>query len=412
MNDRIDPPGAESEGGAQPEDAGLSIDEKFARLVAELGGGAAGPRTPPPKEEAARTRQLRAEWSRNPPRAVGWRTDGPPSPALAPSFPEPAEGGRSRRRRGWVKWAAVGATVAVCGGVFAGLRIASSSSAMPVNATPAGTARPWAASASPAASPSPSPSPSPSVSYANPDDAYFAGSPSLDWKDNEAGFSVPKASAVGGVDSYDVETGYKLLEKLMEAANLDATVLNGGSTADFTSLLDPESDVYKQLPDWIKHPSYDDDPTVVVSRFDPATTRLLGHTVKVSGSMSESAGPQQGSAYLTGNYVFVYAVAPVNGGSSGELRVAVHRSMQIEVFNSDEYQTEPDKAQISRYSADVSDITCYRYDGFIDPGFAVGGAAPNETGTGDPFDTGNLLTQSAQPTPSSTQGECQAVSGD
>jgi hypothetical protein len=128
--------------------------------------------------------------------------------------------------------------------------------------------------------------------------------------------------------------------------------------------------------------------------------------------MSEAAGPQQGSAYLTANYVFVYAVAPVNGGSADAVRVAVHRSIQIEIFNSSEYQTEPDKAWISDDSSDASNITCYQYDGFIDPGFALGGPVPNETGTADPYDTGNLLTQSAQPAPSSTVGECQAVSGD
>ena len=86
--------------------------------------------------------------------------------------------------------------------------------------------------------------------------------------------------------------------------------------------------------------------------------------------------------------------------------------MQIELFNGDEYQTDLDKAQITGYSSDLSDIACYQYDGFIDPGFSVVPAAPNETGTGDPYDTGNLLTQSAQPTPSSTRGECQAVAGD
>jgi hypothetical protein len=401
MNDRIDPPGAESEGPG-PADAGLSVDEKFAKLVAEIGGGAA-PTGPAPKEEAARTRELRAKWSANPPQAVGWRTDGPSTLTPSSGPVEPDEPPR-RRRRTARRWVPVVLVVAAVIGAFGYVEATSPSTSVPVDTAPAGTGQPWSQGLSP--------SPSPSVSYANPDDAYFAGSPAIDWKDNEAGFSVPRASEVHGVGSDDVATGYKLLEKVMEAGNLDATILDGGSTADFTDLLDPASDEYKQLDGWIAHPSYNDDPTQLISRFNPATTRLLGHMVKVNGSMSASAGPQSGSAYLTANYVFVYAVGPANGDRAQDMRVTVHRTVQIEIFNSGEYQTEPDKAWISDDSSDASNITCYQYDGFIDPGFSLGGPAPNETGTADPYATGNLLTQSAQPTPSSTVGECQAVSGD
>ena len=403
MNDRIDPPGAESEG-ARPEDAGLSVDEKFARLVAEIGGTGAAPTTPAPKEEAARTRELRAKWSKNPPQAVGWRADGPST--LTP-YPNPVEQDAAksrRRRRAASKWLPVLLVVLLVAGVGAFLDHAGSTGSTPVNASPAGTEEPWTQGLSP--------SPTPSVSYANPDDAYFAGSPSIAWKNNEAGFSVPKAVEVHGVDADDVATGYKLLEKVMEAGNLDATVLDGGSTADFTRLLDPASQVYKELAGWIAHPSDTSDPTDVVSRFDPATTRLLGHTVKVSGSMSASPGPQSGSAFLTANYVFVYAVGPANGDSSEDLRVVVHRTLQIEIYNSSEYQTTPGKAWITEWDMSDSNIVCYRFDGYIDPGFQQGGPGPNETGVVDPYDTGNLLTQSAAPQATSTGGQCETASGE
>lgn len=393
-----------------PEDAGLSVDEKFAKLVAEIDGAGADTRSPAPKEEAARTRELRSKWSVDPPKAVGWRTDGPstPGPALS-SYPRPAAPGdeRPRRRRGaWSKWLPVLLVVVLLVAVGTFLNHAGKTESDPVNATPAGTEQPSAQPSSPSASPSPS------VSYANPDDGYFAGTPAIDWKNNEAGFSVPKAVEVHGVDSDDVATGYKLLEKVMEAGNLDATILDGGSTADFTKLLDPTSDPYKQLGGWIAHPSYNDDPTELVTRFNPATTRLLGHSVKVSGSMSASAGPQRDSAYLTANYIFVYAVAPAKGDTSQHLRVTVHRTVQIEIFNSNDYQDNPSKAWISDYTSSVSDITCYQYDGYIDPGFELGGPGPNETGEADPYATGNLLTESAAPSPSSTMGECQAMAGD
>jgi hypothetical protein len=403
MNDRIDPPGAESEGPV-PEDAGLSVDERFARLVAEIGDGGAARQTPAPKEEAARTRELRSKWRSDPPRAVGWRTDGP---STLPGYLSPETPGKPpRKRRAASKWLPVVFVVLLVAGVGTFLKHAGSTESSPVNASPAGTEQPWTEGLSP------SPSPSPSVSYANPDDAYFAGSPAIDWKDNEAGFSVPKAVEVHGVDSDDVATGYKLLERVVEAGNLDATVLDGGSTADFTRLLDPASQVYKELGDWIAHPGDESDPTDVVSRFDPATTRLLGHTVKVSGSMSASAGPQRGSAYLTANYIFVYAVGPAHGDTSDELRVTVHRTLQIEIFDSSEYQTDPGKAWITEWDMTDSNIVCYKFDGYIDPGFQLGGPGPNETGTADPYDTGNLLTQSAAPGPTSTVGECEAASGE
>ena len=398
MNDRIDPPGAESEGHG-PEDAGLSVDEKFARLVAEIGGAGAAAK-PAPKEEAARTRELRAKWSKNPPQAVGWRTDGPSLPEPAPAEKR-RKVPRQRRRSTGSKWLPVAFIVVLLLGVAAFLKHAGSTQAAPINVSPAGTEQPWAQGDGA----------SPSVSYANPDDAYFAGTPALGWKNNEAGFSVPVAKEIHGVDSDDIATGYELLEKVMEAGNLDATILDGGSTGDFTALLDPSSPPYHDLAGWIAHPSYQDDPTMLVSRFDPATTRLLGHTVKVSGSMSESAGPQSGTAYLTANYVFVYAVGPAKGGSALDTLVTVHRTVQIEIFNSAEYQVDSSKAWIYNYSADTSNITCYDYNGFIDPGFGGSGAVPDVSGVADPYDTGNLLTPSAAPSPTSTLGACQAESG-
>lgn len=411
MNDRIDPPGAES-AGEPPEDAGLSVDERFGGLVAALGDPGAVPQAPPSKEEAARTRELRAKWKDNPPEAVGWRTDGPGTPDAGPKpgrkSPKPVKPVKPvyarRKNRNPSKWLPVMFVVVLVLIVAAFLKHSGSSTSTinPVDAAPAGTGQPWTQTLDL--------SPSPSASYANPDDAYFAGSPALGWKDDEAGFSVPKAHEVNGVSSDEVATGYKLLEEVMEAGNLDATILDGGSTADFTKLLDPSSQVYKELGGWIAHPSERSDPTEVVSRFDPKTTRLLGHTVKVDGSMSASAGPQSDSAYLTADYVFVYAVGPASGDSSEDLRVAVHRSVQIEIYNSGEYQTDPGKAWLTEWGMTDSNIVCYQYDGYIDPGFQQDGPAPNETGTVDPYATGNLLTQSAAPDPSSTAGECQTAS--
>ena len=96
MKERTDPSGAESEG-RSPEDAGLSVDEKFARLVAEVDGsrverfGA--------KEEAAEdARSGRTKWSRlrrrrrpgEPDGPKPWETAGPaPAASQAQQDPDP-----------------------------------------------------------------------------------------------------------------------------------------------------------------------------------------------------------------------------------------------------------------------------------------------------------------------------------
>ena len=411
MSEHIDPPGAESTG-PSPEDAGLSVDERFARLVAGIDGSAISGKGA--KEESARTRRLRSEWAVNPPKAVAWRADGPPTPtepAPAPSrsgsgswYGVDASAPAKRRRRAGKPITIVLIVAVLCGGVY-GIGRIHGAPAGPLNAFPAGTAAPWTA----AVSPSPSASPSPSVHYANPDDAYFAGSPAADWKENEAGFTIPKAVGLNGVSRSDVADGYQLLYRLMTAADLDAKILDGGSVADFTKLLDPSSNVPKELASWIAHPSAKNDPTALVTRFDPATTRLLGRTVKVSGSMTEQKGTEKDSVDLIADYVFVYAVAPASD-TQDATKVTVHRTLEIEVVNPADYSTVAGKAWLLNWGSSLGDIRCYDNNGYVDPGFDGSGGAPNETGVADPYATGNLLTQSPDPQATSTMGECQASS--
>jgi hypothetical protein len=403
MNTWVNPSGEGSEGEA-PKDTGLTVDEKFAALAAEVDGSQV--KGPGAKEEAARTRELRAKWAQNPPQPQPWRTDGPKPPL--PSYPgtsgdpwpPPGKSARDRAR----------SSVKVLVGLLLVGLIAFGfwphhHSPAPLDATPAGTAQPWTT----AASPSPSASASPSPTFTNPDDQYFVDSPALSWADNEAGFVLPKASPVNGVSRSYVAEGYQELEKLMEAGNLDATILNGGSVSDFTNLIDPSDDTAKTLKSWLASPSYDHDPISLVTRFNPATTRLVGHTVKVYGSMSAAAGKQHHTALLTADYVFVYIVSPV-GNTSDTERVIVHRTLQIEAVNPNYYNYVAGKAWVYNFTASQANIQCYKYDGYVDPAFGSS-AQPNETGTADPYATGNQLTDSPTPTSTSTQGECQAVSG-
>lgn len=274
---------------------------------------------------------------------------------------------------------------------------------VPLDSSPAGTGRPWADGAA-AASPAPR-------AAANADDRYFAGSPAEDWADNEAGFTVPAAVALNGVSANEVAAGYRLLVRVMAAANLEATVLDGGSIADFTGLLDSSSRVPAQLEAGIAHPSAANDPTRLLTRFNPDTTRLVGHTVKVHGVMSAEPGPHGGSALLTADYVFVYAVVPASGAGDENLRVTVHRTVQLEVMNPSEYVFEPGKAWLYDFAADMADVRCYSYDGFVEPGFSRVQAVPDLTGVADPYATGNLLTATPAPHSAAAAGTCRAVAG-
>jgi hypothetical protein len=385
MNERIDPPGAESAGG-RPEDAGLSVDAKFARLAAEIDGSQVQGKGA--KEEAARTRRLRAEWSKTPPKATPWRSDGPSTMGSLPAYPLPDQPRRKRRGSGSARVVSV-LVVAVLGLVMYAGGKHGQATQISIN--------------------TPETYPSPSQSFANPDDNYFVGSPALDWSNNEAGFSIPAATALNGVSESDIAAGYKELEELMVAGNLNTTVLDGGSVYDFTKLLDPKSDMGSNLQTWIAHPSAKNDPVELVTRFEPANTRLLGQTVKVRGSMTAKADTQSHSVLLTADYIFVYAVGPASGASDEDTRVVMHRTVQIQAVDPAYFQSTAGKIWITQYSYSVGNSDCYNYNGFVDPAFGGDGGAPNDAGTVDPYATGNLLT--ASPDSTATGQVCQAVSG-
>jgi hypothetical protein len=70
------------------------------------------------------------------------------------------------------------------------------------------------------------------------------------------------------------------------------------------------------------------------------------------------------------------------------------------------------KAWIYNYSNSTSNIECYQYDGYVDPGFAGSAAAPNVSGVANAYATDDLLSASPAPQATSSQGLCQEISGD
>jgi hypothetical protein len=402
MNESVNPSGEGSEG-EQPQDAGLTVDEKFARLAAQIDGTRV--EGPGAKEESGRTRELRAKWAENPPEPQPWRSDGPKmAPYPAPEYDAWAKPKKTARDR------ARGSAKVLVGLLLVGI-IAYGfwprhHSAAQLNATPAGTAEPWTTTPTTASVGAAASATSASPTFTNPDDRYFVGSPALSWADNEAGFIIPKISSLNGVSRGEITDGYQELEKLMEAGNLDATVLNGGSVGDFTSLTDPGSEAKSDLESYIAHPSYAHDPLMLVTRFNPATTRLLGHTVKVDGSMSATAGPHNHTVILTADYVFAYAVGPASGATDEDTRSTVHRTLKIEVVDPAYYNAVSGKAWVYEYAVSEGNDECYTYNGYINPVFDGGGSTPNSTATMNPYATGDLITASAAPSSTSTQEEC------
>lgn len=353
------------------------------------------------KEPSARARELSAKWEKEPPKPTAWRSDAPASPPTAPRRADADWSPERREKRVWPRNVAIAVVAAAVAGFIAYPRHHNPA---PLNATPAGTEQPWTTGAK--ATPSPSPSPS----YAHPDDQYFSGSPAILWADNAAGIVAPKAHSVGQFDASEIAAGYQGLRQLLAAANLDATILDGGPTTDFTGLLDTRSKLGTDLDSWIAHPTYQNNPTDLVTRFNPATTRLLGHTVKVSGTMT-AAIDTHGYLAVSADYRFVYAVGPANGNGIPS-RVIVHRTYTIELSTPGMFDAQTGRYWISDYGAEVANDACFQYNGFINPEFGTDDGAPRSGKTVDPYASNQPLVAASPtaPTPTGSPTECDSVS--
>ncbi|MGH3415520.1 MAG: hypothetical protein ACRDSS_03535, partial [Actinocrinis sp.] len=278
---------------------------------------------------------------------------------------------------------------------------------VPVNATPAGVTAPPASRAAVA-----SPSASPSASNAHPDDQYFTGSPAIDWTGNAAGIVVPPAHSIGHFSAHEIAAGYQGLRQLLIAGNLDATVLDGGPVTDFTRLLDTRSKLGTDLASWIAHPTYQNDPVDLITRFNPGTTRLLGHTVKVSGTMSAAVG-KKGYLTVTADYHFVYAVGPVNGDGVPS-RTIVRRVYELDLAVPGLFDAQSGRYWVADYNAEIANSACYTYNGFLNPLFGTDDGSPRSGKTLDPYATDSPLLGAspsgpATPVPSGSPA-CNSVS--
>lgn len=359
--------GGPSDSSQDPDDPfNVVLDEDFVRAATT-------------KEPSARARELSARWSEQPPEPTGWRSETPDPSRQA----EPGAGQDRPARRGQHLWVRNLVLVLAVASVVGYLVYPRHGKTLQTGVAPTGTARTG---------------PTPSPSFTNPDDQYFADSPALAWADNGAGLVPPAASAVGTFPASEVEAGYDGLRQLLVAGNLDRVVLSGGPVDDFTQLLDPSNHLSEDLNKWISYPGFGANAIDVITRFNPTTTRLLGETVKVQGTMT-AAVDKNGALTVTGDYRFVYAVGPGNGPGHPS-RAVVHRVYVLELATPGVFNPQPGKYLMSRYASDIANTACNTYNSYVNPAFGVGGGSSGRTV--DPYASTNLLGESASPGPTAT----------
>jgi hypothetical protein len=143
-----------------------------------------------------------------------------------------------------------------------------------------------------------------------------------------------------------------------------------------------------------------------ITRFDPTRTQLVGHTVKVKGSMTASTDAD-GLLHVVADYRFVYAVALVGSSDGNAERAMAHRMIEIIAYP-DSYRTTPGTYWLYDATAQTLNDLCSIDNGFFNPAF--GTPEPKLSGTPvNPY-SGTLAphpdtTPTASPSPASTSGD-------
>ncbi len=222
----------------------------------------------------------------------------------------------------------------------------------------------------------------------------FAGSPSRTWANGAHGITLSGAKPVGGVSKAAVTRAMHLTKKFLIAANLDRDVLNGGRPAKALALIDPlEKDYLVDLRNGLAHPSSDDAPTDVFTRFDTDEVRLVGDVVKVRGRMTVEPGKRPERAEIHADYTFVYPVSRV-GDPAEVTRAVMRRVVDAEVTAVQGARVTPGKLWVVGSDAGFGNSGCVSPDGLLHPSFPsdrIGSPAPTGP-TMDPYDRSAPLT--------------------
>ncbi|MEV0011350.1 hypothetical protein [Streptomyces sp. NPDC047973] len=343
-------------------------DEQWAQLVRQAEAGGAGA----PKEPSARARMVTARlreldqqaaraqgsgrrWGRKPKQVEPWQPDGW---RTGPAWQERNGGARKRRRL-----AGTLGFLAVMGVLVVAMRPSLVTDHLPGDggSPDADTTRLLSETAPPTAAPTREAPDRPTL------DEPFRGSPALRWADGAQGIELPAAKAAGGMSQDEVADALSKTRRLLVEANLNPATLRGERPRAVLQLLDPHAQgAREQLESSLSKPTENNDPVMLVSRFDPAEAEVLGDVVKVRGRTTFKAG-EPGSVEVDADYSFVYALRKAGGDDVA--RTIVRRRLAAVLYDPERWDATRGKLALTSYESNVGNTECDTHDGFLHPWF-------------------------------------------
>ncbi|MEV6212922.1 hypothetical protein [Kitasatospora sp. NPDC051914] len=382
----------------------LVLDEEFVRAASV-------------KEASGRARMLGAKWKRQPPEAVPWRAeaDKPRDRAGRRSTQTDPWGRPKRRSRNWQAplFVVLAGAVTLAALNVDGLRDwyhdrRDSSAAGTANRAPLPTLPPETAApttAPPAVDPD-----TPTV------DRPWAGSPAAQWPLGAAAFVLPEPTAVGAFSAKQVGRQLEQVRDFLTLSTLDPKVLGGARPDAALAMLSRED--RKRAEQRFAHPTQENSPAWQFPRFDPQSTVLATDEVRVQGRISVEGDGENGVMVHT-DFTFVYALRPgphpekgigqqtggtakpaswqaapadtPAAGSGPVARTIIRSAVDFNFPNPKQFQVEPGKLYLDRYTVEGGNSGCDQSDGYFHPVFPVpssdAGPSPSSGApTVDPYD--------------------------
>jgi hypothetical protein len=200
----------------------------------------------------------------------------------------------------------------------------------------------------------------------------FAGSPAESFADGSDGITWPSPAAIGQFSSGQVSAAYQVVRQLLIAANLNQATLNGAAPTAFAALLLPQQRAwFDQHLDHIGLTKTGKERSTRgwVTSFAPGSTALVGHVIKVQGSMSASSArfDSQAALQVRTDYLFVYPVQQP-GQPTTRMRVVVRYIATVD-FAHWTNKGGPLQPWIISQDGGVAGIQCGINDGFVHPSY-------------------------------------------
>ena len=381
---------------------GLVLDEDFVRGAKK-------------QEGSARARMLAAKWKQEPPADTSFRPKPTGGRRWYQRKPKPYQVQAQRKRRRLGRLQAPLFVLIAVGLVLVAMNPAAAHTWLDKHfgggsgSSASGPGLVLTPSASPGSGSDSDPD-SPTVAHP------FAGSPAAAWADGAAGIVAPAPHAVGVFSASQVSGDLKEVKAYLADAYLDPANLAGAYPHNVVNAL--QHSEAESLSQALAQPSYSNDPTTWVVRFDQSSAVLASPTVKVQGTFGISGDGHNGLMVKT-DYVFVYALreGPMPGptpsalpsaatgsgsaapaswveavpGGTPVTRVILRRTVSFDFDDPDRYLVEAGKLLVSDIQASNGSVLCGVNDGYVNPSFpssSEGSAgAPHPTGSAiDPYD--------------------------